>query len=236
MMKNLKRGVSLFLAVLLALTAVNGLAFAEASEAPFSLWNAEAASLKALTDYVEAVTDEASPEYIPPESRIATFDMDGTLMGELFPTYLEVVLLVERILRDPTYQPDAEMLEFGRMSRDHAPDKSFPADYDYEFSYHQARAFAGMTLDEYADFVKGVLAHEADGFEGMTYAEAYYRPMAQVVAYLRDNGFKCYVVTGSDRFIYRAFAEDILGIPPENIIGSDTALEARDQGDTDGIL
>ncbi len=235
MMKNLKRGVSLFLAVLLALTAVNGLAFAEASEAPFSLWNAEAASLKALTDYVEAVTDEASPEYIPPESRIATFDMDGTLMGELFPTYLEVVLLVERILRDPTYQPDAEMLEFGRMSRDHAPDKSFPADYDYEFSYHQARAFAGMTLDEYADFVKGVLAHEADGFEGMTYAEAYYRPMAQVVKYLRANGFKCYVVTGSDRFIYRAFAEDILGIPPENIIGSDTALMAKDQGDTDGI-
>ena len=55
-----------------------------------------------------AVTDEASPDYIPPESRIATFDMDGTLMGELFPTYLEVVLLVERILRDPSYQPDAE--------------------------------------------------------------------------------------------------------------------------------
>ncbi len=235
MMKNLKRGVSFFLAVLLALTAVNGLAFAEASETPFSLWNAEAASLKALTDYVEAVTDETSPDYIPPESRIATFDMDGTLMGELFPTYLEVVLLVERILRDPTYQPDAEMLEFGRMSRDHAPDKSFPADYDYEFSYHQALAFAGMTLDEYADFVKGVLAHEADGFEGMTYAEAYYRPMAQVVKYLRANGFKCYVVTGSDRFIYRAFAEDILGIPPENIIGSDTALMAKDQGDTDGI-
>ncbi len=235
-MKNLKRGISILLAVLLALTAVNGFAFAEASESPFSLWNAEAASLKALIDYVEAVTDEASPDYIPPESRIATFDMDGTLVGELFPTYLEVVLLVERILRDPSYQPDAEMLEFGRMSRDHAPDKSFPADYDYEFSYHQARAFAGMTLDEYADFVKGVLAHEADGFEGMTYAEAYYRPMAQVVAYLRDNDFKCYVVTGSDRFIYRAFAEDILGIPPENIIGSDTALEARDQGDTDGIL
>ena len=234
-MKNLKRGISFFLALLLALAGLNGLAFAEASETPFSLWNAEATSLKALIDYVEAVTDEASPDYIPPAERIATFDMDGTLMGELFPTYLEVVLLVERILRDPTYQPDAEMLEFGRMSRDHAPDKSFPEDYDYEFSYHQARAFEGMTLEEYANFVKGVLAHEADGFEGMTYAEAYYRPMAQVVRYLQANGFKCYVVTGSDRFIYRAFAEDILGIPPENIIGSDTALAARDQGDTDGI-
>ena len=235
MMKNLKRGVSLFLAVLLALTAVNGLAFAEASEAPFSLWNAEAASLKALTDYVEAVTDEVSPEYIPPESRIATFDMDGTLMGELFPTYLEVVLLVERILRDPTYQPDAEMLEFGRMTRDHALDKSFPDDYDYEFSYHQAKAFAGMSLAEYADFVTRFLVHEADGFTGMAYAEMYYLPMAEVVEYLQDNGFKCYVVSGSDRFIVRTFIEGILDIPYENCIGSDTALEARDQGDMDGI-
>jgi phosphoserine phosphatase len=161
--------------------------------------------------------------------------MDGTLMGELFPTYLEVILLTERILRDATYQPDEEMLEFGRKSRDWAPDKSFPADYDYEFSFHQARAFAGMTLEEYADFVTRFLTREADGFEGMTHGEAYYRPMAEVVKYLHANGFKCYVVTGSDRFIYRAFVEDILGIPPEHIIGSDTALVAREQGDTDGI-
>ncbi len=234
-MKNLKRGVSILLAVLLALATVNGLAFAEASEASFSLWNTDAPSLNALIEYVEAVTDEASPDYIPPVDRIATFDMDGTLMGELFPTYLEVILLTERILRDPTYQPDAEMLEFGRMTRDHAPDKSFPADYDYEFSYHQARAFAGMTLGEYADFITRLLTHEADGFEGMTYAEAYYRPMVEVVKYLQANGFKCYVVTGSDRFISRVFVENILDIPPENVIGSDTALEAREQGDTDGI-
>lgn len=235
MKKQLKRGMSILLAVLLALATVNGLAFAEASAAPFSLWNEDAPSLKALIEYVEAVTDEASPDYIPPVDRIATFDMDGTLMGELFPTYLEVILLVERIMGDETYQPDAEMLEFGRKSRDWAPDKSFPDDYDYEFSRHQARAFAGMTLEEYADFVTRFLTRKADGFEGMTYGEAYYRPMAEVVKYLYANGFKCYVVTGSDRFIYRSFVEDILGIPPENVIGSDTALEAREQGDTDGI-
>jgi hypothetical protein len=149
-MKQLKRGMSILLAVLLALATVNSLAFAEASEAPFTQWNEDAPSLKALIEYVEAVTDEASPDFIPPADRIATFDMDGTLMGELFPTYLEVIMLTDRILRDETYQPDAEMLEFGRMSRDCAPDKSFPADYDYEFSFHQARAFAGMTLEEYA--------------------------------------------------------------------------------------
>ena len=137
-------------------------------ETPFSQWNADAPSLKALIEYVEAVTDEESPDYIPPVDRIATFDMDGTLMAELAPTYLEVMLLTERILADASWQPDAEMLEFGRMTRDHALDKSFPDDYDYEFSYHQAKAFAGMTLTEYADFITRFLVKEADGFEGMT--------------------------------------------------------------------
>ena len=204
-------------------------------ETPFSQWNADAPSLKALIEYVEAVTDEESPDYIPPVDRIATFDMDGTLMAELAPTYLEVMLLTERILADTSWQPDAEMLEFGRMTRDHALDKSFPDDYDYEFSYHQAKAFAGMTLQEYADFITRFLVHEADGFEGMTYAAAYSLPMAEVVEYLQDNGFKCYVVSGSDRFIVRTFIEGILDIPYENIIGSDTALEAKNQGGTDGI-
>ncbi len=221
------------------LMIVSTAAFAENAENDadqlFSQWNADAPALKALIEYVEAVTDEASPDYIPPADRIATFDMDGTLMGELAPTYLEVMLLTERILADTSWQPDEEMLEFGRMTRDHAPDKSFPADYDYAFSIHQAKAFAGMTLTEYADFITRFLVREADGFEGMTYANIYYLPMAEVVEYLQENGFKCYVVSGSDRFIVRTFIEGILDIPYENIIGSDTALEAKNQGDTDGM-
>ena len=161
-------------------------------EAPFSQWNADAPSLKALIEYVEAVTDETSPDYIPPVDRIATFDMDGTLSAELAPTYLEVMLLTERILRDTSWQPDTEMLAFGRMTRDHALDKSFPADYDYEFSYHQAKAFAGMTLTEYADFITRFLVREADGFEGMTYANAYryrFRPLYCPYLSRGDSGY-----------------------------------------------
>ena len=208
---------------------------AEEAAPMFTQWNPDATALKALIEYVEDVTDEASPNHIPQTDRIAVFDMDGTLIGELFPTYLEVILLTNRILKDPTYHPDAEMLEFGRMTREHAPDKSFPPDYDYEFSYHQAKAFAGMTLTEYADFITRLLVREADGFEGMTYASAYYLPMVEVVEYLQDHGFKCYVVSGTDRFIVRTFMEGVADIPYENIIGSDTALAARNQGDTDGI-
>ena len=76
----------------------------------FADWNPDAPALKALIEYVESVTDESSPDYIPPVDRIATFDMDGTLCAELNPTYLEYYLLAWRILKDPSYEPDAEML------------------------------------------------------------------------------------------------------------------------------
>ena len=233
---KVNRLLAVLLCVALVMMGLTGFAMAEeAVEEPFFLWNADAPALNALTEYVEAVTDPDSPDFIPEADRIATFDMDGTLMGELFPTYLEVMLLTERILTDPSWEPDEEMLEFGRMTRDHALDKSFPDDYDYEFSYHQAKAFAGMTLQEYADFITRFLLHEADGFEGMTYADAYYLPMVEVIEYLQDNGFKCWIVSGSDRFIIRTYIDGMVDIPYENIIGSDTQLSARDQGDTDGI-
>jgi len=82
-----------------------------------------------------------------------------------------------------------------------------------------------MTLDEFAEFVRKVLALEADGFEGMTYADAFYLPMVEVMNYLRDNGFSCYVVSGSDRLIVRTFIEDAMDIPSDHVIGSDVVLE-----------
>jgi len=234
MMKKLRLATAVLLAALLALAALSGAALAEAADGPFSQWNPDAPALKALTEYVAAVTDESSPDYIPPADRIATFDMDGTLAGELFPTYMNVNLLVYRILRDPTWQPDDELLEFGRMTRDHVLDKSLPADYDSIFEPHFARAFAGMTLGEFDDYVARFLARDVDGFEGMTYADAFYRPMVEVVQYLQANGFSCYVVSGTDRFFVRRYIGGMLDIPFENIIGTDYALAVREQGDISG--
>ena len=198
----------------------------------FSKWNPDALSLNALIEYVEAVTDEKSSDYIPPEDRIATFDMDGTLIGELFPTYLEDVLLMHRIFDDPSYSPDEDMVNFGLVIRDHAPDRSFPEGFEYSFSSHLARAFAGMTPDEYDDYLKRFLETGVDGFEGMTYGEGYYLPMAEVIDFLQKNDFKCYIVSGSDRFTIRAFQEGVFDIPDENCIGSDAELKAKDQGET----
>ena len=201
----------------------------------FAQWNEDAPALNDLIDYVEAVTDEASPDYIPESDRIAVFDMDGTLMGELYPTYLEYYMLAWRILKDPSITPDAEMLEVGRTLRDCALDNSFPEDMAMQHALQAARAYAGMTLTEFADFCTEILLRDVDGFTGMTYGESFYLPMVEVIEYLQENDFKCYVCSGSDRFICRTFIEGMVDIPYENIIGMDVELEATGQGDTDGL-
>ena len=208
---------------------------AEETEEIFAEWNKGAPALEALIAYVEDVTDESSPNYIPPVDRIAVFDMDGTLCGELYPTYLEYYMLARRIFCDPSYTPDEEMLEFGRILRDHALDKSFPDHMDLLHANAAAKAYAGMTLTQFADFVTNQLVRDVDGFEGMTYATSFYLPMIEVVEYLEDNGFKVYVCSGSDRFLCRTFIEGMLDIPYERIIGMDVVVEAANQGDTDGL-
>ena len=239
----MKKLLALCLALMMALSLCACAAYAAdasddgawTTEEIFADWIDGAPALGALIDYVDAVTDESSPDYIPPVDRIAVFDMDGTLCAELCPTYLEYYLLAWRILKDPSYTPDAEMLEFGRMLRDHAIDKAFPDHMDMLHAEHAARAYAGMTLQQFADFVNGCLVRNVDGFEGMTYAAAFYTPMIEVVDYLEDNGFKVYICSGSDRFICRTFIEGMIDIPYEQIIGMDVALEATGQNGEDGL-
>ena len=144
-------------------------------------------------------------------------------------------MLAWRILKDPSYEPDAETLAVGRTLRDCALDNSFPEDMAMQHALAAAKAYSGMTLNEFADFCTEILLRDADGFTGMTYGESYYQPMAEVIEYLQDNGFKCYVCSGSDRFICRTFIEGMADIPYENIIGMDVQLEATGQGEEDGL-
>ena len=201
----------------------------------FADWNEDAPALQTLIDYVEAVTDEESPDYIPPEDRIATFDMDGTLYGELFPTYLEYYMLAWRILKDPSIEPDDEMLAVGRELRDSVISHEFAEDLPIRHAIQAARAYAGMTVDEFAAFVNEILIRDVDGFTGMTYAEAFYSPMIEVIEYLYDNEFKVFVCSGSDRFICRTLFEGIAEVPDENIIGMDVAMVASGQNGEDGL-
>lgn len=207
----------------------------EEFEDVFAEWNPEAPALNVLVDYVETVTDESSPDFIPEADRIAVFDMDGTLYGELFPTYLEYYMLAWRILKDPSITPDEEMLALGRELRESVINKSFAKDMPIRHAIQAARAYAGLTLNEFAAFCNEILIRDVDGFEGMTYGEALYLPMVEVVEYLQENNFKVFVVSGSDRFICRTLLEGSLDIPYENIIGMDVAFEATGQNGTDGL-
>ena len=202
----------------------------------FTLWN-ECESLTALKAYVEEVTNEKSANYIPVEDRIATFDMDGTFIGELYPSYFEYNLLEYRVLDDPTYKDiaPADVVETAQEIRDFVRNGvKLPDHFDMKHAYAAAKAYAGMTLKEFDDYVKAYAAKPANGFKNMTYGEAIYKPMLEVFDYLGDYDFTCYVVSGSDRFICRAICESI-GIPSNRIIGMDVVLQSDHQGEAEGV-
>jgi phosphoserine phosphatase len=202
----------------------------------FKSWN-DCEALKALKDYVEDVTNPNSANYIPVEDRIATFDMDGTFVGELYPTYFEYNLLEYRVLDDPDYRDRApeDVKEAAQSIRDFVRQGTpLPDHFDMVHAYAAAKAYAGMTLAEFDAYVKAYAAKPANGFNGMTYGQSFYRPMLEVFNYLKDNGFTYYVVSGSDRFICRALTESI-GIEPNRVIGMDVRLTASNQGLEAGV-
>mgnify|MGYP002619904615 CR=1 FL=1 len=202
----------------------------------FSLWNS-CEALSALKEYVEDVTNPNSPNYIKPEDRIATFDMDGTFVGELYPTYFEYNLLEYRALDDPTYKDIApeDVKQTAQEIRDFVRQgKPLPSQFDMKHAQAAAKAYAGMTIAQFDNYVKAYAAKPANGFNGMTYAQSFYQPMLQVFNYLSENGFTYYVVSGSDRFICRALVEP-LGISPNRVIGMDVRLQSSSQGTTAGV-
>ena len=202
----------------------------------FQSWN-NCEALTALQDYVKDVTDPQSPNFISEEDRIATFDMDGTFVGELYPTYFEYNMLEYRALDDPDYRDKApeDVREAAQDIRDFVrKGTALPSHFDMKHARAAAKAYAGMTLAEFDAYVKAYAATPANGFFGMTYGESFYRPMLEVFEYLKDNGFTYYVVSGSDRFICRALVESI-GIPSNRVIGMDVMLVSSGQGEEAGV-
>ena len=205
------------------------------SKTYFPSWNA-CEALTALQAYVEDVTNPQSPHFISVEDRIATFDMDGTFVGELYPTYFEYNLLEYRVLDDEAYRDRApeDVREAAQAIRDFVRHgKALPEHFDMIHARAAAKAYAGMTLAEFDAYVKAYAALPANGFIGMTYGESFYRPMLEVFDYLRDNGFTSYVVSGSDRFICRALVDQM--IDPQRVIGMDVRLVSSSQGEEAGV-
>ena len=202
----------------------------------FTHWNS-CEALTALQEYVQDVTNPFSANYIKPEDRIATFDMDGTFVGELYPTYFEYNLLEYRVLDDPSYKDKApeDVRETAQEIRDFVrKGTKLPDHFDMKHAQAAATAYAGMTLAEFDAYVKAYAAKPANGFIGMTYGQSFYKPMLEIFKYLEAYGFTYYVVSGSDRFICRALVESI-GIAPNRVIGMDVRLRSSSQGAEAGV-
>ncbi len=216
----------------------NGTAAPVQGDDPLSYWTDGAPLKTELVSYIDAITDKENPDFIPVERRIAVFDLDGTLFCETDPNYFDYTMLLYRVTEDPTYKDKASDFEKEVAQKIQTLNETGEAAKGLEVDHGKAvaSAFSGFTLDEFNDYIQEFKKMPHPGYEGMTRGEAFYKPMIQVVNYLRANDFTVYVVSGTDRFIVRGIVDNsVLKVPFDHIIGSDENLIAPDQGDTDGL-
>ncbi len=210
----------------------------EPAKQELTLWVEGSEAKAKLIEYMDTITVEGSEDYIPPEDRIAVFDLDGTLFCETDPNYFDYTLLKYRVLEDPEYKDKASDFEketAEKIKKQNETGESFEG-LEVDHGKAVASAFSGMTIDEFNEYIQEFKKQPMPSYEGMNRGEGFYKPMLEVVDYLEDNDFTVYVVSGTDRFIVRGICYDSpLDLPNSQIIGSDESVVAPDQGDTDGL-
>jgi len=184
---------------------------------PLPSWN-EGPSKKQIIEFVQAVTAEGSKDYVKPAERIAVFDNDGTLWTEQ-PAYFEVLFAFDEVKRLAPQHPDWKTTQ------------PFKAVLDGD---HQALAAMGMdgllkvigathtgvSTEAFIDNAKNWLKQARHPKTGKPFNQMIYQPMLEMLDYLRSQQFKTYIVSGGDTAFMRAFAEEVYGVPPEQVIGS----------------
>lgn len=202
----------------------------------FEHWNKDAASLKELTDYVSTVTKKGGEHFIPVEDRIAVFDLDGTLYGELAPTYFDWCTYAYRVLDDPDFKDKAtsEMIKTAQTIRN-IPNDGIPDWLEEAHIKNNAEAFAGMTIEAFQNYIRDYAQREVPGLNNLKYADMFYKPMQDVISYLEANDFKVFVVSGTDTWVCRTLAEGKLDLPYDQIIGAIYNVMADHQGEKYGL-
>lgn len=201
-------------------------------------WNPDSPSMKAIMEFVTDSVDETSDGFIPKEDRIAVFDMDGTLLGERFPTYFNDWLFIQRALYDESYDAPDELKEFARAWEDKVLRGIPIEDFDAKERELGPQLYEGLTPDEYADVVRRFREKPVWGFSGMTYGEAYFLPMVSLVKYLFDNDYTIYIVSATYRDAVRVMTEGMLDqyIPWGHVIGTDLLYVASGDANRDSMF
>ena len=200
---------------------------AEPTAEPLSLWADGYGAKQSLIDYVNAVTMEGSQDFIPVEDRIAVFDMDGTLTCETYYTYYDTMMFIEYCLVD---HPERVSDELKAVAASIQP--GYLADETLARNF--AKAYAGMTVEEFSEYVVEFGKKYTASFENMRYIDNVYLPMAELVEYLYNNGFEIWVISGTERTTPRAIvANSPISeyVRPEHVIGTDFEVKQRGHED-----
>lgn len=212
----------LFITLMLALSAI----VVQAAD-PLPSWN-DTASKKAIVAFVEKIIKQDSPDFVPAPERIAVFDNDGTLWAEQ-PMYFQLLFALDRVkalaLQHPEWkdkEPFASLLKGDVNTALAGGEKAI---LEIVMATH-----GGITTEEFEKTVKDWITTEKHPKTGRLYTEMVYQPMLELLAYLRANGFKTFIVSGGGVEFMRPWTEKVYGIPPEQVIGSSikTKFEMRD--------
>ena len=192
-------------------------------------WN-DGPAKQAIIDFVRTTTDQASPKFVPPEDRIATFDQDGTLWVE-HPMYTQVTYCLERVPALVKERPELKNREPFKtvLSGDREAIAKLSTNQLVEIL---AATLSGMSIDEFSAEAKRWLSEAKDKRWNRPYTELTYQPMQELLRYLRANGYKTYIVTGGGQDFLRVYANQTYGIPPEEVVG--TAGETKFGYDKNG--
>jgi len=204
------------IAVVLLVSACAG-PHADSHYAALPSWN-DGPSRQAIVEFVQAVTDPASPDFVAPEQRIAVFDNDGTLWSEQ-PVYFQILFALDRIKEMAPEHP-----EWARR-------QPFKAAIEGDKARLAKSGQAGlmkivgvthtnMSVDDFTQSVSDWAATARHPRFNQRYIDMTYAPMRELLSYLRDKGFKTYIVSGGEVEFMRAWAPAVYGIPPEQIIGT----------------
>ena len=194
---------------------------------PLPSWNNGDAK-QAILKFVEQVTDSQSDSFVPAQERIAVFDNDGCLWSEK-PVYFQAMFIFDRIEALAPLHPEWKTQEpFASVLRGELT--SALSGGEHAIVTMAMATHAGMTTDEFEAIVTDWISTAKHPATGKLYTEMVYQPMLELLAYLRSNGFKTFIVSGGGIEFMRPWSERIYGIPPEQVVGSSikTKFEMRD--------
>jgi phosphoglycolate phosphatase-like HAD superfamily hydrolase len=190
-------------------------------------WN-DTGPKQAIVAFVEKVTKENSPDFVPPAERIAVFDNDGTLWAEQ-PMYSQLLFALDRVKALAPQHPEWKTEEpFASLLKGDV--KGALAGGEPAIGKIVMATHAGMTSEEFNQIVLEWIAAAKHPKTARPYTEMVYQPMLELLAYLRENGFKTFIVSGGGIDFMRPWTEKVYGIPPEQVIGSSgkTSFEMRE--------